>query len=78
MPTDLPARQPSARLAQLSPEMTGRMMGMVNRMLPPPREQRSAPVRGMSVRNMELVPAKKLGWSAARRYNEVGALNKKS
>ena len=60
-----------ARLAQVSPEVTGLVMGVVNRMLPDPAEAKAIPVRGMNVRSLEPIPAKSLGWSAARRYNEV-------
>jgi hypothetical protein len=38
----------------------------------------SDPVPGMSVRGKESLPAKKLGWSAARRYNEVGGVGAKA
>jgi short-subunit dehydrogenase len=60
-----------SRLAQVAPEITSRVMSVVNRMLPEAREAKSVPVRGMNVRGLEPVPARSLGWSAARRYNEV-------
>jgi short-subunit dehydrogenase len=68
-----------SRLAQVSPEITARVMGLVNRMLPAASEAaHSGPVPGMSVRGKEPFPAKKLGWSAAQRYNEVGGVGVKA
>jgi len=61
----------ASRLAQVAPEVTSRVMGLMNRMLPDPGEGSGDPVRGMNVRGLEPIPAKSLGWSAARRYNEV-------
>src|SRR5947209_307307 len=61
----------ASRLAHVSPELTSRVMGMINRMLPEASGSSSGPVRGMSVRGLEPIPARTLGWSAARRYNEV-------
>ena len=69
----------ASRLAQVSPEITARVMGLVNRLLPAASEAaHSGPVPGMSVRGKEPVPAKKLGWAAARRYNEVGGVGAKA
>ncbi|HEY1987741.1 MAG TPA: SDR family NAD(P)-dependent oxidoreductase [Terracidiphilus sp.] len=62
----------AARLGNLSPELTGAVMSMMNRLLPSPSEETARPVRGMDVRELEPMPAAKLGWSAARRYNEAG------
>jgi short-subunit dehydrogenase len=67
-----------ARLAQISPELTGTVMGVLNSMLPDAQPKQSTPVRGMEVRRLEPVPAKRLGWSAARRYNEVGGGNNRA
>jgi short-subunit dehydrogenase len=61
----------AARLAQISPEVTGRVMSLVNGWLPAATPETAAPVRGMEVRRLEPVPATRLGWRAARRYNEV-------
>ena len=66
----------ASRLADLSPELTSRAMSVVARMLPDASDRTSAPKRGMNVRDLELVPAKRLGWSAARRYNEIGKVAK--
>lgn len=61
-----------ARLAQVSPEVTGRVMSLINhRILPEASASKSGPVRGMNVRGREPIPARSLGWSAARKYNEV-------
>jgi short-subunit dehydrogenase len=66
----------ASRLADLSPELTSKAMSIMARMLPDASERTSAPERGMNVRGLELVPAKHLGWSAARRYNEIGKVAK--
>jgi len=61
-----------SRLAQVSPEITGRVMAMVNHhVLPEASASKSGPERGINVRGREPIPARSLGWSAARRYNEV-------
>ncbi len=62
----------AARLAQVAPELTARAMSLVSRMLPAAKEEKAGPIRGMDVRSREPISAKSLGWSAARRYNEVG------
>ncbi len=67
----------ASRLANVSPELTSIIMRVVNRILPDAREEAPAAVRGMDARGLEPVPAKSLGWSAARRYNEVGSVNAK-
>ena len=64
-----------SRLAQVAPEVTARLMGMVNRMLPEASESKSVPVRGMNVRGQEPISARSWGWSAARRYNEVDGVS---
>lgn len=61
----------AARLASLSPEVTGMGMGIVNRLLPKPAKQSPRPVPGSHVRALEPAVAARFGWSAARRYNEV-------
>jgi short-subunit dehydrogenase len=61
----------ASRLAQVAPELTSRVMSAVNRILPEPSADKSAPVRGMEVRALEPIPARSIGWSAARRYNEA-------
>ncbi len=63
----------ATRLGQVAPEITSRAMGVVNRLLPESLEAPSDRVRGMNARGKEPMPAKTLGWSAARRYNEVKA-----
>ena len=61
----------ASRLADVAPEITTRVMGVVNSMLPAASPSKSGPVPGKTVRSLEPLPARKLGWSAARRYNEV-------
>ncbi len=60
-----------SRLANVAPEITARAMELVNRFLPEPSEENLGPVRGMDVRSLEPIPARSIGWSAVRRYNEV-------
>jgi short-subunit dehydrogenase len=67
----------ASRLAQVAPEVTGRVMGTISRMLPDPTATTAAPVRGMEARNLEPIPAKSLGWSAAQQYNEVDGVTAK-
>ena len=67
----------AARLSQLSPEITSRVMGMMNKVLPDAEERKAPPVRGMDARRLEPVPAKSIGWAAARRYNEIGTTGAK-
>jgi short-subunit dehydrogenase len=66
-----------SRLAQVSPEITGLAMSTVNRFLPDPSDQQSGPVAGKHVRGLEPIPARSIGWSAARRYNEVDGVSVK-
>jgi short-subunit dehydrogenase len=61
----------AARLGQVCPEATAMVMGVMDRMLPDASVERTAPKRGMEVRDLELMPASLLGWLAARRYNEL-------
>lgn len=61
----------AARLANLSPEVTGMGMGIANRLLPKPANQSPRPVPGSQVRALEPAVAAGVGWSAARRYNEI-------
>ena len=68
----------ASRLAHVSPELTSWVMGMINRMLPEASGSSSGPVRGMSARGLEPIPARTLGWSAARRYNEVDGADAKA
>ena len=67
----------ASRFAQVAPEVTGRVMGTISRMLPDPTAITAAPVRGMQARNLEPIPAKSLGWSAAQQYNEVDGVTAK-
>lgn len=62
----------ASRLAQVAPEVTSCIMSAVNRMLPDPSAAGLVPVRGLGARSREPIPAKSLGWMAARRYNQVG------
>jgi len=63
----------ASRLAHVAPEVTSRAMAVMNRVLPDPSEANIGPVRGMEVRGLEPIPAKTLGRSAARRYNQNAA-----
>ncbi len=62
----------AARLGQISPEITALVMGMMNRLLPGAGTETPWPRRGMDVRALESSPASQFGWSAAKRYNELG------
>ena len=63
----------ATRLGQVAPEITSRVMGVANRMMPEASGAPSDLVRGIDARGKEPMPAKTLGWSAARHYNEVKA-----
>jgi short-subunit dehydrogenase len=67
-----------SRLANVAPEITARVMAAVNRMLPEASQESAGPVRGVNVRGLEPIPARSLGWSAARRYNEVDGVTAKA
>ena len=67
-----------SRLAGVAPEITSRVMGAVNRMLPEASEEKSAPVRGLNARRLESISAKSLGRLVVRRYNEVGNVSAKA
>ncbi len=62
----------AARLGQVSPEVTALLLGLMNGLLPEANSEDSSPRRGMDVRALELSPASHFGWSAAKRYNELG------
>lgn len=62
----------AARLASVSPEVTTRLMQMMNALLPQPVSSRALMRPGSAVRDLELTPATALGSSAARRYNQLG------
>jgi short-subunit dehydrogenase len=63
----------AARLGNLSPELKRLMMMGVNMALPDPVEGHNTPQRGDEVREHEFFPARTIGSSAARRYNQEGA-----
>lgn len=60
-----------ARLGQLAPGITARVMSLTNRLLPSPLEQAGEMKRGAEVRSRELPPTGILGRRAARRYNQT-------
>jgi short-subunit dehydrogenase len=62
----------ASRFANVSPALVARAMGTVNRLLPRPVVEHTEAKRGAGVRDRELVPARGLGWAAARRYNQTG------
>lgn len=62
----------ATRLSQTVPEVTTRLMSIANQFLPKSASHSAGIRRGSEVRERELMPAAKLGWSAAMRYNQVG------
>jgi short-subunit dehydrogenase len=62
----------ATRLSQTIPEITTQLMSATNQFLPKPVSDSAGTRRGSEVRQRELMPAAKLGWSAATRYNQVG------
>jgi len=64
----------AARLGNLSPELTRLAMRTMNVFLPSAQPGESATHRGADIREREWLPAKTIGSSAARRYNQTGAL----
>jgi short-subunit dehydrogenase len=62
----------ATRFSQTVPSLTTNLMGAVNQLLPKPTLGTAAIRRGAEVRDRELMPASKLGWSAAQRYNQIG------
>lgn len=61
-----------SRVAQVLPELTACLTSAANRLLPNSGPNASAVRRGGEVRDLELMPASRIGWQAARRYNQVG------
>jgi short-subunit dehydrogenase len=61
----------ASRLSNVSPELTAHAMGIMNRILPSPTDDLFQPVRGKEVRGKEPGSASRIGWAAARRYNEI-------
>jgi short-subunit dehydrogenase len=61
----------ASRFAAAAPGLVSRAMGAVNRILPRPLAERTEPRSGAGVRQLELIPAARLGWAAARRYNQT-------
>jgi short-subunit dehydrogenase len=62
----------ASRLAPLAPEVVAQAMSVVNRLLPSPVAAASGLQRGADVRDLEVMPAARLGSRAARRYNQLG------
>ena len=60
----------AARLGQVAPEVTVRVMAMMNRLLPPAALESELPRPGTEVRGRERMPARWIGGAAARRYNQ--------
>ncbi len=61
----------AARLGNVFPAATTRLMMIANRFLPHPISNPAPVQRGATVRNLELSPATALGSYAARRYNQL-------
>ena len=66
-----PQAMVAARLGNVSPGLTAGALRMMNRVLPDPVPETSAPVRGAAARGRETKAAAKIGWAAGRRYNET-------
>jgi len=64
----------AARFGNLSPEAKRIAMMAMHMALPDPMGGQNTPHRGEEVRERELFPAATIGSSAAKRYNQVGAL----
>lgn len=64
----------AGRGAQLMPQFTALVLGLVNKLLPNAATDSAPPQRGADVRAHEPITAGTLGWDAARRYNELGGL----
>jgi len=64
----------AARLGNLSPEATRLAMRAMNVLLPSAQPGESVTHRGADIREHEWLPAKTIGSSAARRYNQTGAM----
>ena len=64
----------AARFGNLSPELKRLVMMGMHMVLPEPMKGQSTPQRGEELREREPFPASTFGSSAARRYNQVGAL----
>lgn len=62
----------AARFGAVSPEITTRLMQIMNAVLPQPASEPTPLYRGAAVRNREIKPATVLGNSAARHYNQTG------
>lgn len=62
----------ATRFSQTIPGLTTHLMAAVNQLLPKPIFEDAEIRRGAEVRERELAPASKLGWSAAQRYNQLG------
>jgi short-subunit dehydrogenase len=62
----------ATRFSEIMPGLTTQVMGAAGQLLPRPMPEGAEVQRGAQVRERELMPAATLGWSAARRYNQVG------
>jgi short-subunit dehydrogenase len=62
----------ATRFSQTVPSLTAHLMSAANQLLPKPVLESGGIRRGTEVRERELMPASKLGWSAAQRYNQIG------
>ena len=62
----------AARLAPIMPGMTGLMMSLMTRLLPNPVELGERTRKGWKSRQREPLPARTIGVSAAKRYNQAG------
>lgn len=68
----------AGRGAQLMPQFTATVLGLLNKLLPNPAPSSAPPQRGSDVRGREPITASTLGWDAARRYNELGGLSQQT
>jgi len=66
-----PQAMVAARLGQVAPEVTLRVMATMNRLLPPAARESEPPRHGSEVRGRERMPARWIGGAAARRYNQT-------
>ncbi|MGC1871956.1 MAG: SDR family NAD(P)-dependent oxidoreductase [Acidobacteriaceae bacterium] len=62
----------AARASQVLPELTACLSSVANRFLPNPGPDGSPVRRGAEVRELELMPAATVGWTAAQHYNQIG------
>jgi NAD(P)-dependent dehydrogenase (short-subunit alcohol dehydrogenase family) len=62
----------ASRVSQTVPDLTAWLLSATNRFLPNSGPNGSAVRRGAEVRELESMPAAKIGWRAAQHYNQLG------